>query len=193
MPRAEDSDRMRPLLLLDVDGVLNALGRPVEDGYVLGSAVAAGRTWPICYSPEVIAHVLRWLDEGVDVQWLTTWGEEANAGLHELLGLPQLPVAGTFGDGEEESWTAPSVSLAEITPAAPDQLTGRWWKFDVARAAVRAQPDRPVVWVDDDLDVETDVQDWMRAHCRCLLVVPNPGLGLTGSDLGGIDDFLRSS
>ena len=184
---------MRPLLLLDVDGVLNALGRPVEDGYVLGSADAVGRSWPICFSPGVVAHVRRWLDAGVDVQWLTTWGDEANAGLRVLLGLPALPVAGTYDGGEEESWTAPSTSLAQVTPAAPDQVTGRWWKLDVAREAVRAHPDRAVVWIDDDLDVETDAKHWMHAHGRCLLVAPNPGLGLTASDLGGIDDFLRWS
>ena len=93
---------MRPLVLLDVDGVLNALGPPDGswDDWRYGSAAALGRDWPIRFSPTVVAAVRGWT-ETADVNWLTTWGHEANTGLGDLLGLAELPVAGT-PDGPTE-------------------------------------------------------------------------------------------
>lgn len=191
---------MRPLLLLDVDGVLNAVTtRPdpaVWPDWQTGQAVAAGRSWPIHWSASVVAAVIGW--HGVaDVQWLTTWGHDANGGLRELLGLPELPVAGTYADanvplGAGEPDPELPGSLAAVTPAAPDELTGRWWKFDVARRLVRTDPHRAVVWVDDDLAGEPEVRGWMERESRCLLVAPYPPTGLAPADLATVDDFLQA-
>ena len=188
---------MTPLVLLDVDGVLNALG-PSDDSWhdwERGSAVAAGRTWPVRWSPSVVAAVRSWQDVA-DVQWLTTWGEDANAGLHALLGLPELPVAGTAQEpaAPEPVQGAPATdepALAAVTPAAPDPLSGRWWKFDVVRRLVSAQPERRVVWIDDDLVAVQDVRAWTRAHADCLLVAPDPRTGLVAPQLRSVERFLR--
>ena len=190
---------MRPLLLLDVDGVLNAVTvRPDPDvwpDWRTGSAVAAGRSWPVHWSPSVVAAVLEW-GALADVQWLTTWGHDANAGLRMLLGLPELPVAGTHADadfppdaGEPDALPG---ALAAVTPAAPDELTGRWWKFDLVRRLVRAEPQRPLVWVDDDLAGQQEVRAWMQRESRCLLVAPAPLTGLTRTELDEIGQYLRS-
>ena len=198
---------MTPLVLLDVDGVLNALG-PADDSWSdweRGSAVAAGRTWPVRWSPSVVAAVRSW-QEVADVQWLTTWGEDANAGLHALLGLPELPVAGTAQEpaaqepaaqepaAQEPVQGAPATdapALAAVTPAAPDPLSGRWWKFDVVRRLVSAQPERRVVWIDDDLVAVQGVRAWTRAHADCLLVAPDPRTGLVAPHLRSVERFLR--
>ncbi len=187
--------RVRPLVLLDVDGVLNALRSPpdpaVWSDWRTGEAQAAGRTWPLRWSPSVVAGVRRWT-ELADVQWLTTWGHAANAGLAALLGLPQLPVAGTH-DAPPPVVTAhadpDADALAEVTPAAPDPLSGRWWKFDVVRALLADGP-RPLVWVDDDLAGDADVRAWVRGHSRCLLVAPHPLAGLTAPELAAVQRFL---
>ena len=182
----------RPLVLVDVDGVLNAvslLGRSEAwDDWRVGTAEADGRTFRITWSPTVVAAVLGWRDVA-DVQWLTTWGHAANTSLRHLLELPELPVAGTHdapvppvGDGETH---------ADVAPAAPDPFTGRWWKFDVVRALVRADPERPVVWLDDDLAGQEDIRAWMRREASCLLIAPQPASGLTTAHLDAVEAFLQ--
>ncbi len=191
------SDPVPPLVLLDVDGVLNAVVRRPDPrtwpDWQSGSAVAGGRRWPITWSPSVVTAVLSWR-ERADVRWLTTWGHDANASLRELLGLPELPVAGTYADavapppGQADPLPA---AHAAVTPAAPDALTGRWWKFDVVRRLVRESPGRRVVWLDDDLAGKREVAHWMSAHTDALLVAPHPGTGLVADDLAAVADFLR--
>lgn len=195
---------MRPLVLLDVDGVLNAVGRARGHesqswpAWRTGTAVADGRSWPIRWSPEVVGAVRRWTGSA-DVQWLTTWGHDANTSLRQLLELPHLPVAGTYDeavidkcDTDEGSSTPSIVAHAAMTPAAPDSLTGHWWKFDIARQLVERDPRRRVVWLDDDLAVQEDVRSWMRAHAECLLVAPQPRAGLTPQHVRAVDAFLAS-
>ena len=189
---------MRPLVLLDVDGVLNAVARlpdpAVWPDWRSGSAVAGMRRWPITWSPSVVQAVLQWR-ERADVQWLTTWGHDANDGLRELLGLPELPVAGTHADADAappgQADPLPAAHAA-VAPAAPDALTGRWWKFDVVRRLVRADPSRPVVWLDDDLAGKDQVAQWLAGAVDCLLVAPDPRSGLGARDLAAVDEFLAT-
>ena len=151
-----------PLLLLDVDGVLNALG---DDGQLKaaggdwrqGWATADGTRWPITWSPAVVARLAAWHDESrLELQWLTTWGHDANDELRALLGLPQLAVAGTYQDEDADgAATGTADSHAAAAPSAPDPLSGRWWKYDVVRRVLAAQPDREVLWVDDELQPGT--------------------------------------
>lgn len=186
-----EEQQERPLVLVDVDGVLNALGPPVEGTpWQTGSAVAEGRAYPIRWSRPVVERVLGWT-ELADVQWLTTWGHDANTSLRHLLALPELPVAGTH-DGAGDDGSAPAApSHAAVAPAAPDALTGRWWKLDVVRRLVLAAPDRPLVWLDDDLYGQDDVREWMEEHACALLLAPDPRTGLDDADLREVDAFLR--
>lgn len=177
-----------PLVLLDVDGVLNAVqARRRSDAWGdwrSGQATAEGRSFPITWSPSVVAAVRSW-QELAEVQWLTTWGHDANRSLRHLLELPELPVAGTYDDvdGPAGDPDATGATHASVAPAAPDRLTGRWWKFDVVRRVVRAQPDRRLVWLDDDLAGEDDLREWVRTEADCLALAPRPQTGLTPADL----------
>lgn len=65
---------MTPLLLLDVDGVLNALA---DDGehvvawpdWRRGRAEADGTAWPILWAPAVVERLRSWHDSGlVEIQ-----------------------------------------------------------------------------------------------------------------------------
>lgn len=190
---------MQPLVLVDVDGVLNALGPPDDSwpDWQRGSAVALGRVWPIRWSPSVTAAVDAWR-ERADVQWLTTWEHAANGELRALVGLPELPVAGTAADvapprGDVDgAGAAPASSLAGVTPAAPDELTGRWWKFDVVRLLLQADPGRRLVWLDDDLARSDEVRAWTRAATDCLLIAPDPRTGLVAAHLRAVESFLAA-
>ncbi len=186
----------RPLVLLDVDGVLNAVpyfGRSEAwADWQVGEAAAAGSRFRITWSPSVVNAVLSWR-ESADVQWLTTWGHDANASLRHLVGLPELPVAGTHEDAADPAGAADAEAGAHaaVTPAAPDPLTGRWWKFDVVRRLVQECPDRRIVWIDDDLARQEDIRTWMRRTAQCLLVAPEPSSGLTSAHLDSVAAFLR--
>ena len=183
----------RPLVLLDVDGVLNAVSGGLSaawDDWRSGVAAAQGRTFPITWSPSVVRAVLSWR-ELAEVQWLTTWGHDANASLRHLLALPELPVAGTYDEPAEGAPDRDGATHAAVAPAAPDPLTGRWWKFDVVRRTVRADPERRLVWIDDDLFAQDEVRQWMREQTSSLLVAPPPSSGLTRAHLDSIDAWLR--
>lgn len=191
----------RPLVLLDVDGVLNAIPRFGDLGAWesarTGEADAAGSRFRITWSPAVVEAVRSWR-EVADVQWLTTWGHDANLSLRHLVGLPELAVAGTYDDqagsagleGIPDSDARPGAH-ADVAPAARDPLTGRWWKFDVVRLLVRAEPRRRIAWLDDDLAGQDDIRGWMRREVPCLLVAPEPAYGLTAAHLDSVDTFLR--
>lgn len=185
---------MRPLVLLDVDGVLNVLGeesRATWDVLMAGRATADGTSFSIMWSPEVIQTLNGWIEDGVEVQWLTTWGHDANHSLRHLVGLPELPVAGTYDEhwrGASES--TPAASHAEMAPAAPDPLTGEWWKYDVVQRLLRQHPDRLLVWIDDELFLPSPFRRWADWHERVHAIGPDGDLGLTQDDLDEIASML---
>jgi hypothetical protein len=85
-PMPDPHAHQQPLLLLDVDGVLQPLGRSVPPGY---------RRFTSPESDVVLcpAHGV-WITElsGLfEVAWLTTWGRSANMTIGAVLGLPALP------------------------------------------------------------------------------------------------------
>lgn len=174
-----------PLVLLDIDGVLNAFERDEDslDGWERGYATSDGTSWSITYCPEVVA-ALRELHESgaVEIQWLTTWGHDANGDLRELLEMPKLVVAGTYDEGEREGPGAAAVSgggLAAVTPSAPeDGDVPRWWKWDVVQRIRAEQPDRQVIWIDDELH-RTSVFTFLARGEGIAVIGPDPELGLT--------------
>ena len=187
-----------PFLLLDVDGVLNALPEvrtdlSVWDDWQFGSATADGARWPIIWSPSVVAALLDWHRQGsVELHWLTTWGHDANNELRLLLGLPELPVAGTYQDAGAPSVQAPTgAAHASVAPAAPDPLSGRWWKYDVVARLVQSEPGRPLIWVDDDLyRFNGAFARWATEQPSVTPVRPDPRCGLSPADLDAIADLL---
>ena len=78
---------MRPMLLLDVDGVLSPIGASVPPGLVRRTTSSFD-----VVIREDHGRWLRALAEEFDLVWATTWGEAANRVHGQLLGLPSLPV-----------------------------------------------------------------------------------------------------
>ncbi len=181
-----------PLLLLDVDGVLNAL----SDGaahpgtwprWERGRATADGTAWPIRWAPDVVERLRTWHEQGaLELQWLTTWGHEANLELRRLLDLPELVVAGTYDEADRRPGAPEDAGAAHasVAPAAPDPLSGRWWKYDVVQRVLREHPGRRVVWVDDELhDPRLSFRRWADEHPDVVPVGPDPRTGLSPDDL----------
>ena len=191
----------RPLLLLDVDGVLNVLARDEADlkqwqDWYGGHAESGGVWWPILWSPAVIDQLRDWHEHGlVELQWLTTWGHDSNGELGKLLGLPTLQIAGTYEDDDISGGVTATAGAAHasVAPSAPDPLTGQWWKYDVVRRVLEAEPDRRVIWVDDELyGHDNPFRAWADSQQLLIAVGPDPRRGLSPEDLELIDRSLQS-
>jgi hypothetical protein len=148
------SVRQKPLLLVDVDGVISLYGfgsdqRPpvrfvLVDGIGHFLSAAAG------------PHLLD-LGQTFELAWCSGWEERANEYLLHALGLP-----------------GPLPYLAfDQTPAG-----GRpHWKLPAIDAY--AGPDRPLAWIDDSHDQES--RGWARERRGpTLLVDTEPPTGMTG-------------
>lgn len=143
----------RPILALDVDGVISLFGfdGPLEDSpgtFHLINGIAH------CISEGIGPRVAR-LAEVYDVVWATGWEDRANDMLPRILGLPgDLPYL-TF-DGRARFGTA-------------------HWKVE---AIAEYAGERPLAWVDDCID-ET-CHAWAEARQAPTLLVPTePQSGLT--------------
>ena len=157
----------RPLLLIDVDGVISLFGfdparRPdgrfeVVDGIAHFLSATAGE------------HLLQ-LCEVFEPVWCTGWEEKANDYLPRALGLP-----GPF----------PHICFDGATPGAD----GHW---KLAAIDAYAGPDRAVAWIDDAHDERCEA--WASARpAPTLLVGTDPPVGLTGAHVERLLAWARET
>jgi hypothetical protein len=143
----------KPLLLVDVDGVVSLFGFPPCQR-PFGSFVLVDGTAHFL-SADAGRHLLD-LGRSYDLVWCTGWEEKANEYLPAALGLPG---------------PLPYLSF-EHTPAG-----GRpHWKLPAIDAY--AGHDRPVAWIDDAHDDES--RAWAQDRTGpTLLVDTDPAVGIT--------------
>ncbi len=143
----------RPLLLIDVDGVISLFGfdptRPPAGRFEMVDGIAH------LLSASAGGH-LRRLSEVFEPAWCTGWEEKANEYLPHALELPDR---------------FPYLSFEGATPAGD----GHWKLAAIDRYA---GPERPVAWVDDAHD--ESCRDWAKARrAATLLISTDPAVGLT--------------
>ncbi len=154
-----DPASSRPLLLVDVDGVLSLFGFPPESPPSGAMALIDGL--PHLLSRETAAR-LNCLAGAYEVAWCTGWEERAGEHLPHLLGLPA-------------GW--PHVPLGGA--GRPGTSVAGHWKLDAIDAF--AGRTRPLAWIDDALDAACDA--WAAARPGPTLLVPtHPAVGLTAAD-----------
>jgi hypothetical protein len=172
MPPATDL----PILLLDVDGVLNAARLDLPDGWQRGTFNGFVLSW----DPTVTARLRELHESGrVEIQWLTTWTTNADRLLAEPMGLPR---------GLKTHAPADMAPTGFLGP-----LGGRsgWWKLVAAREVAEAEPDRRIVWIDDDLALQAaETGEWLAANSHVLVVAPDLFVGLTHQQLDEIEAWL---
>lgn len=190
---------LRPVLYLDVDGVLNAIpylsdddvigNDPIITAQVQERAAEVGKTayddyradwvngYKITWSPTVIAAVKRWATIA-DMRWLTTWRDDAPGLLGPLFELPEFPAA-----------YPPNVSTGVLGLDRENRF--RWWKLDVVKLQWNVNPG-PFVWIDDDLSFEAGAEAWAQSidTDSRLAINPEPYVGLSKEDVREVDAFL---
>ncbi|MCP9953794.1 MULTISPECIES: HAD domain-containing protein [Actinomadura] len=149
--------KARPLLYLDVDGVLNP--EEPRPGF---AEHAVGRL-TVRVNP-VHGTWLQDLSARYDLVWATTWEEHANEYIGPLVGLPPLPhveiSAYASRDGDPRT---PLLQLPRMRKWAP---------------ILRHAEGRPFAWVDDVIPLTVRRQAF--PHRRALRLIPvRPEVGLT--------------
>ena len=151
-----------PLVLLDVDGVLNPFERP-HRGYRRHRCSPNGVTFRLWLNP---AHGPSLLDlaesTGAELAWASYWCDNANEWISPRVGLPQLPF----------------VPIPRFPGIEEGRTLGAWKARHVAAWAER----RPFVWFEDEPDATECIaaEEGVADH---LLVAVDPLAGLTDDDL----------
>ena len=150
----------KPLLLIDVDGVISLFGfdpvRPPAGRFEMVDGIAH-------FLSASAGEHLRELSADFELAWCTGWEEKANEYLLLALGLPaELPL----------------VPFDEF-----DRPASAHWKVAAIDAYVESS--RPLAWVDDAHDHRCHAWATTRS-APTLLVSTEPAIGLTAQHVGDL-------
>ena len=136
---------MKPLVFLDVDGVINDIGSLYggHRDFAVYFVKSHGHTVHI---PEYMPQLIQKLTENCEVHWLTTWRERANDEIVEALGIDPLPVV---TDGSMERTTSWKTGAAfPIALKALKEGREVWWIEDFYKFIPTHEMPRGVKYVD---------------------------------------------
>lgn len=175
-----------PVMLLDVNGVLNAHG-PYADTHKRGQrrynprwgctmstgmARTRGENYTFWWAQPMVDRLCDLHDSGlVEIRWASTWNSDIDA-VETLFKMPSLPRA----------FSTTGVHHRDI-PRLKRQ----------AAARVLDEENRRLIWADDQEVPFT----WELSHAamtlggRALLIRPREALGLLPTDLDNIDQYLE--
>lgn len=159
---ARSRQRTPPTLFLDIDGVLAPLAattrhRPVRIG---------GWHSTILIDHEVIRELVKLHNNRqLNIQWLTSWEDDANLMLAPAVGLDTYPVH-----------------------AEPTTTRSGWWKAEVI--AKHATQNPRFIWADDEL-TSHDPSHLNALYPDALLLEVDPTKGLTPSHLDTIRAYTN--
>ena len=166
---------MKPLVLIDFDGVINAVAQQhwqkawkdmTEDTFV----DRRGYNIPVNFSPTLVEFI-NILSNVADIEWLTTWKRDTEL-LPAQIGINVFP------------WHD------EIHKGPP--WGEEWWKFDVVKKIAAENPGRKVLWIDDDIPPNSWEPERLFLFRNVLweTIVPREDTGLTPAHCESIIEFV---
>jgi hypothetical protein len=173
---SSDNSRVRPMLLMDIDGPLNPYAAPwfvrrePAPGYTFHELTPAGGfTYRVALN-RAHGHELERLADHFDLVWATTWLHDANRLISPLLGLPTdipvVPLRQPLFHNAARSWKAEPIAD---------------WVGE-----------RTFAWFDDEINEAT--REWLHAQARLnthLAHRVEPHLGLMPADFGALLSFAE--
>lgn len=158
---------MKPIILLDIDGVLNPVADP-GDG---------GDRPTLTLAPEKIGLVRRLAGLG-RIAWVSTWPADLTAGLESQLQLELEPLRVVMVlRPDDDSQATPKLRSVARWLARMDALGEANWDS--------------VVWIDDVLG--PDARAWAHNHTQpVLLEKPTPDRGLAEVHVVAVEVFAAS-
>jgi hypothetical protein len=156
----------RPLVLIDIDGVISLFGfdaaQPPPGRFLLVDGIPH-------FLSAGAAELLGGLHDEFELVWCSGWEEKADEHLPFALGLPaglrHLTFAGASSEGQPRHW-----KLAAIE--------------------AYAGPERPLAWIDDQFDATC--HEWAQTRpAPTELVVTDPAVGLTAEHVARIQSWAR--
>jgi hypothetical protein len=201
--------RPRPVLLLDVDGVLWTQ-RPWRE--------PRPRSWPtweweefevdtedrgsrFLWSPLPVLRFLCFLDpmvgwRPVEIRWHSTWYDRCARFLAPALQLPDWPVAlcleffWLYGDWADTM--PPEYLHPGALPRHPARLPMDWWWKLPAADRIVLDEHRPLIWIDDEIHQRAETNDDLRRLItRPDVLAISPNGWLRPEDLQRIADWLH--
>jgi hypothetical protein len=159
-PRA-GIDRVDGILILDVDGVLNILGKEVDRASLPIVQGNSGRPLPIRMVDDKILDVLEEIVRrpGIWLGWLTTWG---------------------FGVVKLETLLGGRLSGGFIVSERPSgEYSQAKWKLEAASQLANKYPTAAIAWADDAAITPAMLLTEPQLLANGVLVSPLPEKGLT--------------
>lgn len=156
---------MNPIILLDIDGVLNPVMDRAEGGDRMVLRLTAEKV-----------SLVRWLARYGRIAWVSTWPPDMTAGLEAQLDLEVRPFRVTLLVRAND----------ENQPTPKLRSVARW----LARMDDAGEADwDSVVWIDDVLG--PDAREWAHSYSQpVLLEKPVPGVGLAEAHVVAVEVFV---
>lgn len=172
----------KPLMLLDIDGVLARYSYDVRKSKKVSFDGDDDNDVWMNTRKSLIPTINRWHEENlVEIKWLTSWEERAQTEFAPKVGIKHNFELGFVHDEKYDCG------------------------FDAKRLSALKQanfdPKRPLIWIDDDMEMNFNwnnsgeiaerITPLLQRPCT-LIIRPNQTVGLSKEHEALIDDFLRN-
>lgn len=167
----------RPLIWLDIDGVVKANRSPDHSYRGYRRVVISDAQWSgeVLYRTAVVRAVNRAAASGIEVRWISMWGGNARRLLGPALGFADFAVATAIASEHG----VPELGARSV----------QWWKVQAMEQASAAEPERPMLWIDDSMSADL-LQHW-KIPARLSLLTVAGHRGLNRRDLAVLARWCR--